>query len=155
MNGARAPLHSHRNFTRGFLSVLQGRLQIRVEAEHEDALAGPGADVGVHAHDVDSGLVRHEAGQVLAGALNQAGAHLLDELDPSVLVAQLALRGTQNALQLDDDQVLDDKGLRLLRPSAQIIPLELRNGLGDRGLDLAFRFVGRNGRMRHRTGRQR
>ncbi len=46
----------------GFLSVLQGGFQVRVEAKDKDALAGPGADVGVHADDVDPRLVRHEVG---------------------------------------------------------------------------------------------
>jgi len=131
---------------------LQGRFQVVVKTEDEHPLSGPGTDVGMHAHHLNARFFLDEPGEISTATLDHPSSHLLDEFDAPLFVAELALGRAQDALQLHDDEIFDDERLCLLRPSAEMVALKLRDALGDRSFDLSFCFFEGDGQLGKGTG---
>ena len=121
-------------------SASQRSLQVLFQDEYKNALASFGADVGVQIGDLDANNVANHLVQKRSRSVDESRSHLFDELFSIDGSGQLLFGGRQDAVQPNNDHVVDHMSARLFRPAPHIVDFELNDGAADLRFDFTFGF---------------
>jgi len=115
------------------------------KGEENHLLAGCGADVMVHGHDLDAGDLMDHRFHDRSGRFDQMGPNLLQQV-PALFgrkrLDQVLLGGGQDALETHDEEITKQVGANILRTPAHVILLEAADPFANGGFDLSVGFHG-------------
>jgi len=99
-----------------------------VEGEDDDFFAADGADVVVETDDASVGDGSNEGFELRAGRFQELGADLLEEVAALFRrhgFDELSFGGGEDVGEANDDQVVNEVSMNVLRPAAHVFLLEL------------------------------